>query len=535
MFGPVRVVIVDDTPSHLFCIGAGFAAAGIPCTPYWYDQSELSPKDKLKPKPAANGNEYLRVIFTDLNLEEKITGGLPVAINPVINVIEQLVSSDGGPYAVIFWTVMTEKIEDIRIELMDRLVASGIHLPIVIDELKKSSFLESPSKEHTGEEVLEKLYTEIFNKTDDLKEEVLKILSKYGLLLMISEWESRAMRAAGKSSNSLFSAAKLGVMGDEEITDVLKKVSALVSKKAVGELAKEMPARAYDAAMQNILVDSFSQSVNDEGYSKLVGDELQEVINSNITINNLDSVYSKLNAIFHLDTDVAGLCANNRGSVIDMSDAVANKIVGSSDDCCRWDEYFWKPNKKNIDVTVPKLSEYIRESIRDEITTISDQANAITGKASEIVNKAIESLRRKRSAKVKEKYQGLENEVGAFNKSLRWVLIEVGADCDHAQDKPRTLRYLVAVEVPSQYVDDYVYGGTKKCLRNDALRLFGPYISGGNNFYLLVSLKRFITWQHPKKFRNINVLYRLRKSLVDYILNHYATRSMRPGITEYKL
>ena len=154
---------------------------------------------------------------------------------------------------------------------------------------------------------------------------------------------------------------------------------------------------------QNILVDSFSQSVNDEGYSKLVGDELQEVINSNITINNLDSVYSKLNAIFHLDTDVAGLCANNRGSVIDMSDAVANKIVGSSDDCCRWDEYFWKPNKKNIDVTVPKLSEYIRESIRDEITTISDKANAITGKASEIVNKAIESLRRKRSAKVKDR------------------------------------------------------------------------------------------------------------------------------------
>lgn len=527
MFGPVRAVIIDDTPSHLFNISSGFSAAGIPCTSYWYDRTETSPKNKLKPKPPENGHEYLRVIFTDLNLDES-TGDLVEAIGPVINVVSQLVSRKGGPYAIVFWTVTQHTIESIRELLTERFNAMGIPQPIAIDEIKKGEFLVVPSNEFNGEEVLNQLFKETYGKPSGLEDEVLRILAKYGLLKMLSEWESRAIHAAGQSSNNLFNASKLAVTDSDDITDSLRKVSALVAKEAVGVMAaKEQPAKAYDAALQDILVDSFNQSVNNEDYTKIVKDELGAVIANNIQIDNKENVYAQLNTMFHVDFNIEGVCVVNRGSVIDLAEA--NKVgilIDISKFCC-WEDFFWEPRKANVCSDLPKISDEIRGALVDEMTVINQRAV-------EPLSSAITSLRKKSAASLREKYKQLVCSRRAFSDSLRWVLIEAGADCDHAQSKSRSLRYLVAAEIPAEFLTDYVYGGEKDKLRNDALKILGPYDINGELIYLLISFKRFVAWQPPAEIPTINIEYRLRKVIIDFILNSYATWSMRPGMTEYK-
>lgn len=106
MFGPIRAVVVDDDPEHLMLFTAGLAAAGIPCTAHWYDKDDLDPDAKLKPSPPAGGYPHLRVIFSDLNLEEvSAVGEIATVIGPAIETIRRLVGGGDSPYLLVFWTV----------------------------------------------------------------------------------------------------------------------------------------------------------------------------------------------------------------------------------------------------------------------------------------------------------------------------------------------------------------------------------------------------------------------------------------------
>lgn len=530
MFGPVRAVVIDDVPSHLIAISSGLTKAGIPCTSYWYDREEIRLKDKIKPAPPASGHDYLRIIFSDLNLEElPPSQGLAEAIGPALNVISQLVSSNGGPYAVVFWTGTSFTVDQIREELLNRLSAMGVLLPIAVDELNKGPYLVPPSADLNGEEMLVDLYKATYASSTRLMSALQSIVNKYGLLSMLSGWESRAIHAAGKSTNSLYEAVKPSILEGGDITDALRKVSALVAREAVGKsMAKDHPGKAYDAAMLDILVDSFSQSVNEGDYPQVVRDELESTISkSQITINNREIVHAHLNTMFHIDNIVDEVQPVSRGSVIELTKANENGILLDMDSFCCWEDYFWEPDKGNTSCLMPKISSEFSKYFVSE----AEKVNTTLSAPAEMV---LDSLRKDRKEEQENRYNQLKAQRSEFTKSLNWVLAEVGADCDHAQGKSRTLRYLVAVEVKSKYVESYVRGDKSGGLRNEALRLLGPYIKEDGVFFLLVSLKRFVTWQVPDLVPEIDVLYRLRKNIVDYLLGNYAAWSMRPGITEFK-
>lgn len=477
MFGPIRAVIVDDTPSHLINISSGLSAAGIPCTPYWYDREEIGvAREKLKPAPPAGGHRCLRIIFTDLNLEES-AGSLAERIGPVINVISELVAKDGGAYIVVFWTVMGYSIDEIREELNRRLPAVGVSLPIAVDEIEKEKFVVDPSDDLKGKAVLASLFKERYDNLDTLKDEVLRVVGKHGLLHMLAEWESRATGAAAVSTNNLYHVAKQSDPDGVDVTEAMRRVCSIIAAEAAGiAVAAADPARAFDLAMQGILVDSFGQSVNDETYATLVESELRERLSKVEPIKEKrEEIYSYLNTLFHIDNEVAHVTATDRGAVIHLDDARKKGVPISLEHFCCWDDFFWEPDKRER-----------------------------------------------------------KNQIKRFSESLDWVLMEVGASCDHAQGKSRSLRYLVAVQLSPEFVKIFVTRGKKAELRNEALRLLGPYHRGGDIFYLLVSLRRFVSWQVPEIVPTIEVLYRMRTSIVDYLLNHYSTWSMRPGITEFR-
>lgn len=474
MYGPIRAVVVDDKPSHLFSISSGLTAAGIPCVPYWYDETEFNPDKKLKPSVDKEKNQFLRVIFTDLNLEEMdVNKGIATVISPAINVIRELVSDEGGPYILVFWTRAGFDIDEIRNELPARLVASGIPLPMAIDQLDKAKFLVNPPNEVKGEDALVKMFSEIYDedRVSKLKEAIEAVLIKYGIILMFSEWESRAICAAGLSINGLFDVAEVENGASlEGVETAAKKIAALVAKQAVGKSASLYPAKSFDLAMQDMLVDSFSKSVNNLDYRKIVDSQLYDLLKNKVSVQNTEEVFSQLQTRFHLDTNVSDLKLTDRGVVIDLHDGAKAGLLTDVKSMCLWEDYFLKEDKDN-----------------------------------------------------------------KFTDVLRWLLVEVGADCDHAQGKERTFRYLAAAKVPAEYKNEFVFSKSKQKLKNDSLELLGPYNDEGGKFFLLVSLKRFIAWQKPDtELPEIKILYRFRQSIVNYLLNKYAVWSMRPGIVEYK-
>jgi hypothetical protein len=91
--------------------------------------------------PPAGGYEHIRLLISDLNLDEiPATQELATVLSPVITVIQQLVGTQQGPYILVFWTGTSHKIEDIRTTLLPRLGVLGIPEPFAVEEVAKAEF-----------------------------------------------------------------------------------------------------------------------------------------------------------------------------------------------------------------------------------------------------------------------------------------------------------------------------------------------------------------------------------------------------------
>ena len=72
--------------------------------------------------------------------------------------------------------------------------------------------------------------------------------------------------------------------------------------------------------------------------------------------------------------------------------------------------------------------------------------------------------------------------------------------------------------------------GRRNGRKSDAILKLGPWNLGEQKgVYLLISVKRFITAQSWPLPPDLKPLYRLRKSLVDTVLQEYANHSSRLG------
>ena len=115
-------------------------------------------------------------------------------------------------------------------------------------------------------------------------------------------------------------------------------------------------------------------------------------------------------------------------------------------------------------------------------------------------------------------------------KACRLRLVEIGADCDHANRKDRTVRMLCALEVPERYYYFLTRPGTHSGKKSEALTIFGPWTLGDRkNTYLVVSIGRFTIGQNWSIPYGLQPKYRLRRPIVDSLLHAYASHSSRIG------
>ena len=467
IYGPIRAVAIDDRPTHLLAIGTGLAAVGIPCMSYWYD------RDTLKLVPAAKPHEFLRLVFMDLNLAE--LGGNPDSKNlagVVMDVLKQIISPQGGPYLLIFWTEVTGKIEEVKQLLYERL--EGVPTPLDVVELAKRKFL--PNIKASGKDLdtdLQSLFASLTGSLGDLANEVEKLAGARPELSVVSGWESRATEAAARAINEVVHHARDDVDDKRQVGESMKRVLATIARAAAGQVrAESEPARSLDTGMAEILNDQFSVSVEDAEYSTIVRAALDADIKAKTKLAKVDRMAAALNTFFHVDARVNSAKTTERGVVLPGTSLFTEKLLGGTHLALFQDDF----------MLIPKSTEEMKKRVAD------------------------------------------------LEKQAELLLVEVGADCDHAQAKPRTLRYLVAFQIPQQHIDLVRQKDGK--LRHDALQLLGPWDIGGGAF-LLVSCRRFFTWQDIRPPEG-KVKYRLRNSVVNKLLHHYSTLSSRPGIVEFR-
>jgi len=476
MFGPIRAVAIDDEPGHLLAITTGLSACGIPCMGYWYDRDT----SELRPTPPEGGLPFLRLVFMDLNLA--VLGGVPETANlcaVVMHVLKQLISKDGGPYLLVFWTQVSGKVPEVERMLYQRLEdIEGIHCPIAVVELPKGQFIGKEPQNRDFKSALQEFYSELHDKIAGLEKAVKEAVARSAPLSAVSSWEARASNASARAVNEVFACAKGDTPDPLKRAEAIERVLAKIAVAASGESsAKDAPARALDAGLVDILVDQFGASVEDLEYRNIIKEAIGRAIDGKTAFQNEVGVSAALNTFFHIDMEVSSAKAGDRGVVISAKPFDTNTLG-------------FRPVDQLTDFLIPY--EVFPEERRIEMKALGE----------------------------------------AFRKSAEFVLVELGADCDHAQDTARTRRYLLAVEIPVRFFELVRFPFNNK-LRNEALQLLGPWVIEGKTLFLLVSCRRFWVWQKKEPHNQGKVKYRLRASLVSKLLHHYSSWHSRPGIVEF--
>ncbi len=469
---PIRVVVVDDKPTHLFSIINGLTLAGIPCVWHLYDNE----KNQLSPPPPDGGYPHLRMLVTDLNIRE-MTGASkePKTLASILisEVLKPIVAKNGGPYSVVLWTSVDGHAADVGPLISERICTDKIPeqdrrpAPLNVTSIGKGQFLPAEADEAIDSK-LSQMFNETAQKTNELKQAVSNAISIDPCLRLVSAWESRIGVSATSTMNSLHSIA-LGeaTASGKTPSEALRTVLAKITIEAVGEKnAIEDPTGGVDAGLLDLVIDELATNKRTADYVNIVAETLSTEINADPKVD--PDTRSRLNTHLHVELSPATRNIVTRGAVFEIGE--------------------------------------------DGLKTISGQE----------VGQLLDS-----------EFLPTANPSDQLRQSTKIRLIEIGADCDHAQRKPRTIRLLLAAEIPCEHLSEKQRKDTRKLEgQHDALVALGPWKIDDKDRVLLVSLRRFVTiqvWQCPD---DLKMLYRFRKPIADMLLYKYTTHSNRPGIIQ---
>lgn len=470
LVAPIRVVVVDDKPTHLFSIVNGLTLAGIPCVWHLYDVE----KHQLIPSPPEGGYPHLRMLISDLNIREMVDANRDaktLAGVLVTEVMQPLVATDGGPYSLVLWTSVEAHAEEVGPLITARISAEQLPpndrrpAPICVSTLAKRAFLTVGSDKVT-EDALSAMFNETVKRSKEFRSAVLGAVSSDPRLRLVSAWESRVGVAAASTMKSIHSiAVSEAIAGGKTPAAALESILAKITVEAVGEKnAAENPSSGLDAGLLDLVVDELSSNSHAKDYAAIVSETLENAINAAPSVAT--DTRSRLNT--HLHVEVSPVLRNivTRGAVFEVGDETLKGLCGQE---------------------VPQLLD------------------------TEFFPNASPSSELKSEARIR--------------------LIEIGADCDHAQRKPRTIRLLLAAELPVERLSvDYQKDARKLEKKHDALAALGPWKIDKRSCFLLVSLRRFVTIQEWACPESLKLLYRVRKPITDLLLYKYTTYSNRPGI-----
>ncbi|WP_374566070.1 hypothetical protein [Ideonella sp.] len=477
IFSPVRAIAIDNNSLELISIVNGLAAQGIACSAHLYDTGELVPP------PPKGGYGHLRLVFVDINLLDA-AGFDPKNLASIITkALGSAISADSGPYCLVFWTSYSDKFDEIKPEVERQLEQQNIPLPSLVTYLGKGELIpltngKDAEAANLGLRAHIEKQAELSEKLGDSLEKVIKSSGSVGVA---SAWETLLSEAASNTFKELYSEARQLSAGDHAgaFADLLSTIAV----EAIGQKnAKEDPLSALTEGLLDLVLDHLRSAKSSAAAEDAVRAELSARVKAGPATLPTETI-ARINRLFQVELLAGAAPAGvSRGLVLRPSEQFL-KEAGLEEG---WATFLWKE----------VLHDPIRLSGTDE--------------------KRPQLLARK-------------EEVSA---RVRPLLVEVGADCDHAQRKPRSHRFLLAAEVPVELTKDFLASGdpTRRTpYVSDAIEVLGPWPIEGQLASVAICCKRFLSHQLDKLPKDCVGLMRLRSSLVNHLLHRYSTLATRPG------
>ena len=359
----------------------------------------------------------------------------------------------------------------------------GIPLPSLITHMAKGDLIPLTNGKE-AEAVNTGLYTHIEKQatlTNLLGESIRNIVDQSGAVGAASAWETLLSEAASATFRELFNEVRHKPSSEQ--ATAFAQLLATVAIEATGQKnARDNPLSALTEGLLDLVLDHLKEGPASSAAEEAVRSTLLSYIRAG-SADLPSATISKLNRVFQIELLSEQAPQHiSRGLIITPTQELLQQI-GLEEG---WERFIWK------------------EVLHDP-------------------------LRLKREDP---KRADLLLKKDAATQRIRPMLVEVGADCDHAQRKPRSHRFLLAAEVPGDLVDTFLASsdsGRRSPYVSDAIEVLGPWPIGRDESVLAVCCKRFWSYQLENIPTGSKSIMRLRGSLVDHLLHRYSTLATRPG------
>lgn len=429
---------------------------------------------ELERKPT-NSYEGVRILFTDLHVLGGAQNKPELYVSALVKFIQQLISPSA--YLIVFWSAYPDEAKTAWDLLVSRLKAAKAEnlTPFDYRVLDKAE-VESISDEDP--EIAAKA-------TENVKASITGIFDEFPQLRSLMQWESCASRAASATSNELIGKLNKGGIPFTE-SDAVKATLKRMSQEALGlPHAPNAPTKGVYQALMPIVQDW----LNKEAGKGALDGFLDLTVSTTTPLPPQPAGAPKLTSLlndFFIHSELSDLKSSERGAVIRLTEEfLSNKESGLIQE-----------------IGMSKTAGDWREAICVEF----------------VLN--FSRLAPNEQDDIKSKLQ-----------AANVLVVELSADCDYAQDKPRSHRYLLSLFVP--HADLKLFYSTKKReAANESIFVTPEITLGGVPGRLLVSCRVFLTRPYQGTVEGTAVS-RMRQEVLSKIAHHYATHMRRPGTIEF--
>jgi hypothetical protein len=292
-----RIIIVDNSEDELQRLGKAFLEIGVGCRTFLYETD-------YDEEPLKN----VRIAFFDINLtlgkeflsgeeKEEIIENHSSVLNDLAYAIEQFISIENGPYALIFWTKNKELIDAFIHYVNER--KSPIPNPIIISHIDKTQITD----DNIG--TLPQIVLDLLNSNEKIK--------------FLFDLEENCRKSGENTLNRIYDILpKNDEWGkSEHFFEDLDKVLSKIAASTLGfEHAKENPKKAVYEGLLPILNYEFLNCESNINWNHIVtqlhqAQKFKEIVSPDINIQH------KVNALYHIE-EYNIQTKDTRGCVIEI-------------------------------------------------------------------------------------------------------------------------------------------------------------------------------------------------------------------------
>lgn len=321
VLGVTRIIAIDNEVRDLEGLVHGINKAGGTCLGILYTGDPATMHISRCP--------HVRIIFVDLNMvSNSASGDFAQHYSNIGSLLGQI--GPLGPYLIVLWTQYSDRTEELRSFLNERLI--DVPRPFGIAPLPKEKYLD----EHGA--VID---------INDLAAAINGIIRESPALAALSDWEDKVISAASHTLSSVTMLGSSSKSTEEQQKDIPRLLTAMAEASAGRQNVETYPARAVSDALLPILVDHVSSSLL-RGQSAAIW---ARALSASVGKDPLSAVETALlNGSIHIAEDAGTHQGAERGAVIPLRSAFRQhkfvNLFGIDEDDAAEKQFRWKESQR---------------------------------------------------------------------------------------------------------------------------------------------------------------------------------------------